>query len=285
MIRVGDMVGRKSYGCDVLFRVIGMSQGEKPVAELRAVYIRLFATAPIDDLVKIATPDEDRYMQEQHALRLHKLERVRKRIAVQRDKGLRSTYTAQSMSVGGTVLHLDGDSYYVKECEHFYRSLGVRAVCKYVPENRQAQEVVSLMHQYRPNIVVLTGHDGKLKSPGKDNLGLYHNSRAFVDAIKKVRDIWWSLDDIPVVAGACQSFYEALIAAGANFASSPSRILIDIFDPCIVACQLAELDVREYVHPASVIQQTQGHEAGMGGFETRGQMRVLYPALGEAEGR
>ncbi len=28
-------------------------------------------------------------------------------------------------------------------------------------------------------------------------------------------------------AGACQSYFEALISAGANFASSPARILID----------------------------------------------------------
>lgn len=278
MIRIGDIVGRKSYGCDVLFRVVALSQGERPMAELRAVCLRLVATAPVDDLVRIQGPDEDRYLEEQRTLRLRKTERTRKRIVVQREKSLKRTYAAESVNVGGTVLHLDGDSHYVRECESFYRSLGVSAVCRYVPENRQAQEVASLINQYRPNIVVLTGHDGKQKGPGQDNLGLYHNSRAFVDAVKKVREVSRSLDDTPVVAGACQSFYEAILAAGANFASSPGRILIDIFDPCIIACELAELEVREYIQPETAVLQTQGTAAGMGGLETRGQMRVLYPA-------
>lgn len=32
-----------------------------------------------------------------------------------------------------------------------------------------------------------------------------------------------------IFAGACQSYFEAIISAGANFASSPARILIDFF--------------------------------------------------------
>ena len=47
--------------------------------------------------------------------------------------------------------------------------------------------------------------------------------------------------------GACQSFYEALIEAGANFASSPARILIDFVDPLIVAENIAYADRTRFV--------------------------------------
>ncbi len=41
-----------------------------------------------------------------------------------------------------------------------------------------------------------------------------------------------------IFAGACQSYFEAIISAGANFASSPARILIDFLDPIMVAEKL-----------------------------------------------
>ena len=47
--------------------------------------------------------------------------------------------------------------------------------------------------------------------------------------------------------GACQGYYEALIQAGANFASSPARILIDFVDPLIVAENIACTDVNKFI--------------------------------------
>ena len=50
-----------------------------------------------------------------------------------------------------------------------------------------------------------------------------------------------------IFAGACQSYFEALISAGANFASSPARILIDFADPLIVAEKVATTDEQKYI--------------------------------------
>lgn len=49
-----------------------------------------------------------------------------------------------------------------------------------------------------------------------------------------------------IFAGACQSYYEGLILAGANFASSPARILIDFIDPLIVAERVAITDEKSF---------------------------------------
>ena len=44
-------------------------------------------------------------------------------------------------------------------------------------------------------------------------------------------------DSLIIVAGACQSHFEALLRAGANFASSPARILIHALDPLCIAAK------------------------------------------------
>lgn len=74
----------------------------------------------------------------------------------------------------------------------------------------------------------------------------YRNSRHFVQTVRNARK-----DDknkrLVIFAGACQSYYEALIEAGANFASSPARILIDFVDPLVVAEKIATTDSSKYL--------------------------------------
>lgn len=48
-IQVGDVVGRLSYDCDVLFRVLAIERG---VATLVGEEMRLLADAPVTDLKK-----------------------------------------------------------------------------------------------------------------------------------------------------------------------------------------------------------------------------------------
>ena len=53
-IKKMDIVGRKSYRCDILFRVIDIKeQGNRQFAILYGEDFRLIADAPFDDLVKI----------------------------------------------------------------------------------------------------------------------------------------------------------------------------------------------------------------------------------------
>lgn len=74
----------------------------------------------------------------------------------------------------------------------------------------------------------------------------YRNSRYFAQTVKNARrDI--NNKNLVIFAGACQSYYEALIQAGANFASSPARILIDFVDPLVVAEKIATTDSNKFL--------------------------------------
>ncbi len=72
-----------------------------------------------------------------------------------------------------------------------------------------------------------------------NDINNYRNSRYFVKAVNEARMWNQNSNDLVIFAGACQSYYEALISAGANFASSPARILIDFMDPLIVAEEIS----------------------------------------------
>ena len=52
----------------------------------------------------------------------------------------------------------------------------------------------------------------------------YRNSRHFIQTVKEARKYDESHGkNLVIFAGACQSYYEAIMAAGANFASSPRK--------------------------------------------------------------
>ena len=76
----------------------------------------------------------------------------------------------------------------------------------------------------------------------KKNRGDYQNSLNFIETVKEARKYEKSQDKLIIIAGACQSNYEELIKAGANFASSPKRINIHALDPAILATSLALSD-------------------------------------------
>ena len=90
---------------------------------------------------------------------------------------------------------------------------------------------------------------------GFNNLNNYRNSAYFVNTIQKAR-AWENGNHLAIFAGACQSYYEAIISAGANFASAPKRVLIDMMDPLIVAETVAYTPVNEFVPLENIISNT-----------------------------
>ena len=80
-----------------------------------------------------------------------------------------------------------------------------------------------------------------------------------------------------IIAGACQSNYEELIKAGANFASSPKRINIHALDPAIIASSIAFSDRNQSIDLINVIEKTKYGSDGIGGIITSGTMYVGYP--------
>ena len=144
--------------------------------------------------------------------------------------------------------------------------MGLNAIVKNIPEHKQSSIVKNLLDKYNPDILVVTGHDGMIKSGRNYNdIYNYRNSRYFIDTVKEAR-IWSKNDhELVIFAGACQSFFEAIMKAGANFASSPARILIDFMDPLIVAEKVATTENYKYISINDIAFELRDGTKGVGG--------------------
>ena len=98
------------------------------------------------------------------------------------------------------------------------------------------------------------------------DLSNYRNSKYFTKAVLEARKIHPSSNRLAIFAGACQSFFEAIMAAGANFASSPARILIDILDPLIVAEKVAKTEDVRFVTIRDIESELRDGKRGVGGI-------------------
>ncbi len=125
---------------------------------------------------------------------------------------------------------------------------------------------------------VATGHDALTSRKGNiTDLNNYRNSLNFIKAVKQARKWEPNLDNLVIFAGACQSNYEQLIRAGANYASSPGRIMIHALDPVFVVEKIACSRIDTIVPIEEVIEQTVTGLKGIGGSETRGKFRWAMP--------
>ena len=73
--------------------------------------------------------------------------------------------------------------------------------------------------------------------------------------------------------GACESFFEELIYAGANFASSPARILIDFIEPLIVAKKIATTQNYKYITVDNLAMYLRNGAKGIGGTGAIGKKK------------
>lgn len=272
-IKKGDIVGRKSYNKDILFivdRIIKTSNG-KAIAMLKGLNIRIQADSYIDDLELIdkkIIQESERKLDKKFEARLQRYE-----TQLQNLDGLKRS---NKVIYTGKILHLDGDKRYSEKSNLFYRKIGLKAVVKNVPESRQASVVSNLMDRYKPDILVITGHDGMIKSgTGYNDIYNYRNSKYFINAVKQARENKNIKKDLVIFAGACQSFYEELINAGANFASSPARILIDFMDPLIVAERVATTDYDKYLTIKDIESELRDGQRGVNGIGAMGKKKIM----------
>lgn len=129
--------------------------------------------------------------------------------------------------------------------------------------------------KYKPDILVITGHDAYYRKKRENND--YKNTAKFVNAVKEARKYEKSHEKLLIIAGACQSNYEELIKAGANFASSPKRINIHALDPAIIASCLAFSDKNNNIDLMKILDKTKYGSDGIGGIITKGTMYIGYP--------
>jgi len=71
--------------------------------------------------------------------------------------------------------------------------------------------------------------------------------------------------------------FKKIIEAGANFASSPYRVLIHALDPVMVCEKIAFTSINQVISPQDVISKTITGVKGIGGIETRGKYRDGFP--------
>lgn len=256
----GDIVGRKSYGKDILFiidRIIKLKDG-KSYAILKGLTIRIEADAPIEDIEKV---EADRIANAEKRIEKLFLERINNK----------KEYRGYAIKTG-RILHLDGDRRYSEKSAKYYKKMGLDAIVKNIPENRQPMMVRQLLEKYNPDILIITGHDAMLKKGmNYSNIYNYRNSRNFISTVKEARKWAKSSNKLVIFAGACQSFFEALIEAGADFASSPGRILIDFIDPLIVAEKVAITDRSRFVSSYEIAREIKEGEKGISGIGAMGK--------------
>lgn len=265
-IKKGDIVGRISYGQDILFlvkRVINLRDGRK-IAILKGITERIEADSDTEDLYLIS---EQEVKKELERLDI----RVEKRIIKEQKKNYTPEKREKNRGITGKILHLDGDRKYSEKSLRYYRRLGLNAVVKNVAESMQPRVVYGMLTYYKPDILVMTGHDGMIKKEmGYNDIYNYRNSRYFIEAVKEARRYERDYKrELAIFAGACQSYFEAIMGAGANFASSPARILIDILDPLIVAERIATTSQFSYLTIDDIESDLRDGKRGVGGTGAR----------------
>lgn len=288
-MRQGDFVTRKSYDGDVIFKIDRIDQLK---AILRGVDFRLLADAPLADLTLTTNPidaiDHPRSSSPQFRETLRRLAVSQIQLQEKNQLSINHPHKVNKgyFEVPGKVLHLDGDPTYLRKSMQIYGELRIPAEGFYIPESQMADALHRLLPQIKPDIVVITGHDGILKhrkAAGPSGLASYKNSQNFVNAVHVARQYERSRDAMIIVAGACQSHFEALLRAGANFASSPARILIHALDPLCIAAKLSYTSVKETISMLDIVDLTVTGLDGLGGIETRGSYRMGVPGIQHTE--
>ncbi len=255
-IKKGDYVTRKSYENDTIFLVLNVRDN---IYYLKGVDVRLYADSQKDDLVKVNKPKENDEF----------IEKFKDEFLMNRN---------EFFYLPPKLLHLDGDPQYLERCLKFYKEAGVMAIGKSVNEADIPKVLPNLLKEVNPDIVIISGHDAYYRKKGDiHDLNNYKNSANFVKAVNEARRYEKSHEKLVIIAGACQSDYEELIKAGANFASSPKRVNIHALDPAIIAVSLALTERNKEIDLVSLLEKTKYGKDGMGGLKCNGLMYVGYP--------
>lgn len=160
-IKKGDVVGRISYGKDILFvveRIIKTKHGTE-FAILKGLTVRIQADSPLEDLELI-----ENARIEEHKRKFEK--QLENRIK-QCKNTLRTSnhfFRENTIIYTGKILHIDGDKKYSEKSNRYYKKLGLNAIVRNIPERRQAGNIKSLLIRYQPDILVVTRtwwHDTK----------------------------------------------------------------------------------------------------------------------------
>ena len=250
---IGDLVTRKSHNNDTIFTITDIIDD---TYFLKGINVRLIADSFIEDLNKYNNKDIEN--------ETIFLERIK-----EQEKLDRTDY----FYIPGKILHIDGDKEYLERCLKYYEEANIWAQGINETEEIIPEKIITWLEEYKPNIVIITGHDAYYKKEKTS----YKNSSYFIKAVQEARKFERDHDKLIIIAGACQSNYEELIKAGANFASSPKRINIHALDPAIIATKLSLSPANKEINIKEILEKTKYGSAGIGGIITKGTMYIGYP--------
>ena len=148
-IKKGSSVVRKAGNKDIIFVVEKIIlEKRKKIAILKGLCIRIIEKVPISELELVDRGYVNKYIEE------------RNKILEKRIYSRKNSYNNMKT---GKIVHLDGDKRYMEKSYKYYKKLGLNAVVKFVPEEKQEYIIKDLISRYKPDIVVITGHDGMIK--------------------------------------------------------------------------------------------------------------------------
>lgn len=253
-MQVGSYVSRISHNNDIIFRISFLTT---TYAILEGVFVRLVADSDISDLKLILKEDivKEELRQKEY------------------EKQIIEDYKTKINHITGKILHIDSDSSYLKNCLNLYNSLNIYSYGVRINEEDIYKNILDYVYKIRPSIIVITGHDS-YNNKGIRDLDNYLHTKDFMKAVFEVRK-HFSLDDICIFAGACKSNFEALIASGANFASSCDKKNIEAYDPAIVGILASITPFTEIIDINNVYNYSKMAKGSIGGIETYGKLRLL----------
>lgn len=262
LFNIGDYVTRTSHNHDLVFKIKSIDDN---IAILEGVSVRLVADAPLDDLILYNKDNLDINKEDRTIY-----ENMQSLFDLNRD---------QYFYLPGKVLHIDSDKSYLNRCMKFYKDMNIVCFGLVSPEDKIYLNIKEHLEKVNPNVLVITGHDAFYEKDDNSyqEIANYKNSNSFIKAVKAAREYEKDHEKLIIVAGACQSDYEELIKAGANFASSPRRINIHALDPAIIASSVCLSNKNEPIDLKKILARTKYGKDGIGGIITNGTMYVGYP--------
>ena len=146
-VKKGDIVARKSYNKDVIF-VVNMIIDNK-IAILTGITTRLKADSPVEDLELV---------DKKELINIYKSidEKIYKNIGNKQITKNNLLKRSDKIIYTGKILHLDGDRKYSEKSSMYYKKMGLKAIVRNIPENRQANVVNTLIDRYKPDILIVT---------------------------------------------------------------------------------------------------------------------------------
>lgn len=132
-IKKGDIVGRKSYGKDIIFRVTNIIENPKEkVAILNGIVERIEADSNVSDLELIEKEEVKRKLKELDNI-LEK--RIEKSVEKYEDRNYKigvitNNTRAKEKIVTGKILHLDGDRKYSEKSYRYYKKIRFKCYCE-----------------------------------------------------------------------------------------------------------------------------------------------------------